>query len=179
MAAGFFGALGAIGDTGNQVAEGQQLAHDEVVRRLAEQQAQQTATLNQQRIKQQIEQGAQTLKQGQQAVALGQPYVANGKMVQRYQDPNTGAFSVKELPGGLPETPEQELFRGLMGIPGMTEESASAAVVKKLTGKTTQKREIVADANSATGFSAVYFDAADGSELWRTAVIPPRQAGQQ
>jgi hypothetical protein len=179
MAAGLFGALGAIGDIGGQAAEGGQLAHDEIVRRLATEQAKQTATLNQQRIKQQIEQGSQNMQIAKQPLALGTPYVANGKLYQRYQDPLSGAFSVKELPGGLPETPEQELFRGLMHIPGMTEESASAAVVKKLTGKTTQKREIVADANSPTGFSAVYFDSADGSELWRTSVIPPRQAGEQ
>lgn len=178
MAAGLFGALGAIGDTGNQVAEGRQIAHEEIVRRLAEQQAQQAATLNQQRIKQQIEQGNQNMQIARQPLAVGTAYVSGGKTYQRTQDPLTGAFSVKELPGGLPETPEQEMFRGLMNIPGMTEESASSAVVKKLTGKTTQKREVVPDANSPTGFSAIYLDSSDGAELWRTAVLPPRQAGE-
>jgi hypothetical protein len=174
MAAGFFGALGAIGDTGNQVAEGNQLAHEEIARRLAESQAQQTTTLNQQRIKQQIEQGAQTLKQGRQPVALGQPYVANGKMMQRYQDPDTGAFSVKELPGGLPETPEQEAFRGLMSLPGMTPENAAQTVVSKYQGKEATITVNQPGADSPTGAWIIVKDKYSGQELWRTPGSPSR-----
>jgi hypothetical protein len=176
MAAGLFGALGAIGDLGNQAAEGRQLAHEEIVRRLAEQQARQSTTLNQQRTRQLIEKGQQDMQLAQQPIALGSPYVSEGKTYQRYQHPLTSEISVKELPGGLSETPEQELFRGLMGLPGMTEETASQAVVKQLTGKTTLKREVQPDASSPTGFSAVYLDSGDGSVLWSAPTLPPRTA---
>jgi hypothetical protein len=178
MAAGLFGALGAIGDTGNQVAEGRQIAHEEIVRRLAEQQAQQAATLNQQRIKQQIAKGAQDLETSKQPIALGTAYVSGGKTLQRFQDPLTGKVTVQELPGGAPETKIEGTFRGLKAL-GLGDEEATQTAIKMATGKTAEKREVIADANSTTGFSAVYKDP-EGEEIWRQlGVVPPRQAGQQ
>jgi hypothetical protein len=178
MAAGIFGALGAIGDTGNQVAEGRQIAHEEVVRRLAEQQARETATLNQQRIRQQIEQGGQNMQIARQPIAVGTPYVAGGKTYQRMQNPLDGTFSVKELPGGAPETKIENTFRGLKAL-GFSDDEARSTSIKLATGKTAEKREVIADANSITGWSAVYKDA-NGDEIWRQpGVIPPRQGAPQ
>lgn len=175
MAAGIFGALGAIGDAANQVAEGRQLAHDEIVRRLAESQQRQASTLNMERTRQLIQQTAQNMRQAQQPIAVGNPYVSGGKTYQRYQDPQTGKVTASELPGPTAETPEQTLFRGLMAIPGMTEETASAAVVKKFSGKTSLKRDIAPDPSSPTGFSAVYRDE-DGNVMWAAPTLPPRTA---
>jgi hypothetical protein len=178
MAAGLFGALGAIGDTGNQVAEGRQIAHEEIVRRLAEQQAQQAATLNQARIKQQIETATQNNKIAQQPIALGTSYVSGGKTLQRFQDPMTGKVTVQELPGGAPETKIESTYRGLKSL-GLGDEEATQTAIKMTTGKTAEKREVIADSNSSTGWSAVYKDT-EGEEIWRQpGVIPPRQAGPQ
>lgn len=178
MAAGIFGALGALADTAGQVAEGKQLAHDEIVRRLAARQAQQTATLNQQRIRQQIAASEQTMKLGQQPVAVGNPYVSGGKTYQRMQNPLTGEFSVKELPGGLPETKIEGNYRGLKAL-GLSDEEAAKQAIKISTGKQAEKREVVPDAASLTGWSAVYSDG-EGQEIWRMpGIVPPRQAGQQ
>lgn len=177
MAAGIFGALGALGGLGNQVAEGRQMAHEEIVRRLAEQQEQQTAALNQKAISQRIAKGQQDLEAGKQPIALGTPYVsknAQGKTVtlQHYQDPITGGLTVKELPGGQPETDPEKLHRGLVAI-GIPEEDASQAVVKKITGHAAEKRELVPDPNSPTGFSANYYDQ-EGNLVWSTPTLAPR-----
>jgi hypothetical protein len=178
-AAGLFGALGAIGDTGNQVAEGRQMAHDEVVRRLAEQQASQQADLNMQSTRQRIAKEQQDLEAGKQPVPIGTPYVsknAAGKVVtlQHYQDPITGKTSVQELPGGAPETDPEKTFRGLTAI-GISEQDASQAVIKKMTGKSAEKREVSPDPASPTGFSAMYYDT-DGNFVWSAPTLPPRTA---
>lgn len=178
MAAGLFGALGSIGDIGNQEAEGRQLAHEEIVRRLAEQQAQQTTTLNQQHIRQQIATAAQNEKIAAQPIAVGPSYVSGGKTLQRMQDPLTGAFTVKELPGGAPETKIENTARGLKAL-GLSEEESISTAIKLATGKQAEKREVVADPNSPTGWSAAYMDT-EGTELWRQpGIIPPRQGAPQ
>ena len=179
MAAGMFGALGALGSMGNQVAEGRQMAHEEIVRRLAEQQAQQAGALNMQATRQRIasEQSRDQLAQlaAKQPIVLGTPYVGKGgKMYQRYQDPISNAVTNKELPGDAPETEQEKLHRGLVAI-GFSEQDASQAVIKKLTGKTPEKREVQPDASSPTGFSAIYYDI-EGNEVWSAPTLPPRTA---
>lgn len=172
MAAGLFGALGAIGDVGNQVAEGRQLAHDEIVRRLAQQQASQAATLNQKRTRQLIAKSQQDMQLAQQPLALGSPYISQGKTLQRFQNPLTGEVSVKELPGGAPETKIEGTFRGLKAL-GLGDDEATQTAIKLATGKTAEKREVQPDPNSPTGFSAVYFDP-EGNEVWRAQTVPAR-----
>jgi hypothetical protein len=173
MAAGLFGALGAIGDTGNQVAEGNQLAHEEIARRLAEQQAQQTTTLNQQRIKQQIAQGAQNMQLAKQPVALGTPYVSKGKTYQRFQDPFSGKVTEQELPGGTAETDQEKAYRGLTAI-GTSPEDAAQAVVAKYQGKESTITVNQPGADSPTGAWIIVKDKYSGQELWRTPGSPSR-----
>jgi hypothetical protein len=174
MAAGLFGALGAIGDTGNQWAESRQMAHDEIVRRLAEKQASQQADLNMQSTRQRIAKEQQDLVAGKSPVALGAPYVSKGKTWQRYQDPISGDVTNKELPGDAPETKMETTYRGLLGI-GMSPEQAGPAAIKLATGKITEKREVQPDPTSKTGFSSVYYDS-EGTEIWRADTLPPRTA---
>jgi hypothetical protein len=174
MGAGLFGALGAIGDIGSQAAEGQQLAHDEIVRRLAFKQSQETATLNQQRIRQQIAQNAQNMKQGQQPIPLGTSYVAgDGKTYQRFQSPVDGKVTLQELPGGAPETDQQKAFRGLTTI-GLSPEEAAQAVVSKYQGKEATISVNQPGVDSPTGAWLIVKDKYTGQELWRTPVAPSR-----
>jgi hypothetical protein len=170
MAAGLFGALGAIGDTGNQWAESRQMAHDEIVRRLAEQDAQKLRGQN-------LQKGSLALKAMQAPIALGTPYVSNGKKVQDYQDPITGAITNSAAPGGLPETTQEAMFRGLTGI-GDTPEDAREAVTGKAAGKKPkQYMGVEPDPSSPTGYSMVHRDET-GKFLWKITAMAPRQ-GQQ
>lgn len=179
MAAGLFGALGAIGDTGNQWADSRQIRNDEIVRRLAEKQAQQTGELNMQATRQRMasEQSRDEIAQqnAKQPIALGQPYVGKGgKMYQRYQDPITAAITNKELPGDAPETKIENTYRGLMGMPGMTPEEAGPLAVKLATGRESTYAVPVPGADSPTGSWLEMHDRITGEVLWRTPGQPPR-----
>lgn len=179
-AAAIFGALSGLGNLGEQKAQGRQIADDEVVNRLAQQQTLAQADLQRQEAQQRIAEGKvrmtreqQQTAAGKQPVMIGNPFTAgNGKQYARFQDPITGALSVSQLPGETEETPEQKMHRGLVAI-GVPEEDASQAVVRKLTGRGTEKREVTPDPTSPTGYSAIYYDT-EGNEVWRAATTAPR-----
>lgn len=178
-AASIFGALAGLGETGNQLAEARQYNAEQAVKRLALQQQSQAFKTSQEESRQRMadaktrnQREQQLITQGNQAGMIGTPFIHGGKSYARFQDPNTGALSVKELPGGNPETAEETMHRGLVAI-GIPEQDASQAVIAKFRGKPTEKREITPDPQSATGYSAVYYDTG-GNEVWRAETTPPR-----
>jgi hypothetical protein len=167
--AGLFGGLGALGNLGAQKAEATDAARDELVKRLATAQQQRTSALNEKLLQQKVQQGEFTAETERQPTTLGNPFVARGKTWQRMQNPVTGEVSLRELPGGPPETAQETMYRGLTAI-GLSEEDASQTVVRKLTGRQAEHREVRCD---ASGCSAYYYDA-DGNLVWQAATAPPR-----
>lgn len=178
-AATIFGVLSGLGNTGEQLAEARDINRDEAVRKLAQaqaidthRQATETHRTQQQEAQLRMQREQQQLAAGKQPLMIGNPFTASGKQYARYQDPISGALSVKELPGPADETPEEKMHRGLVAI-GIPETDASQAVIRKLTGRGSEKREVMPDQESPTGYSAIYYDT-DGNEVWRAATAPPR-----
>lgn len=179
-AAAIFGALSGLGNLGEQKSQARQIADDEVVNRLAQQQTLAQVDLQRQEAQQRMAEGKvrmtreqQQTAAGKQPVMIGNPFTAgNGKQYARFQDPITGALSLSELPGGTEETAEEKMFRGLKAI-GFSDEDARQATNRKAVGKETQYKEILPDVSSPTGFSEVHRNAY-GQELWRTPSLAPR-----
>ena len=130
-AAALFGALGGLGDFGEQRAEGSQAARDEIQKRLVEQEQRQAFQQQQREAQQRQRELQQRYQLEQQPIPIDKPFVAGGKTFQRYQNPLNGAVSLQELPGPLAETPEEQQGRGLKAL-GFSDEQIRDMMEKSL-----------------------------------------------
>lgn len=177
MGAAIVGLLSALGNLGEQKAEAadyntqQRLRNEFAAAQMGLAQKEASTRDAESYLRRQIE--TQRLQAGAVPALVGSPYIgADGKQYGRFQDPLSGVVTTREITGPLPETQPQAEYRGLTQI-GVTPGEASGAILSHLKGRSAEKREVIPDATSATGYSAVYYDT-DGNEVWRTATDPPR-----
>jgi hypothetical protein len=122
-AAALFGALGGAADFGEQRAEATQAARDEIQKRLLEQEQTQA-------LEQQLKEARLRYQLQQQPQPYGPSFTAGGKTLQRFRNLD-GTVSMRELPGPLPETQEEQQARGLKAL-GFTDEQIREMMEKSL-----------------------------------------------